>query len=150
MWKPLLRRSDDEWVGVTGDAGIWVGTGQAARARVDLENPVFLWPLLERSRLDVLDELRDVWNEFSNKGVQSPEELVEAIMTSAVRGWQPYWIDLAIGWMQDMEKESEYRIKNFRALLLEIVESRDVGQATRHKAQRILGTIAGSTDVEGE
>lgn len=144
MWKPLLRWSDDEWVGVTDDAGIWVGTGQAARARVDLENPVFLWPLLERSRLDVLAELRGVWIEFSNKGVRSPEDLVEAIVTSAVRGSQPYWIDLAMGWMQGMEKESGYHIENFRVLLLEISESRIVGQANRHKAQKILRAIARS------
>jgi hypothetical protein len=144
LWKPLLRWSDDEWVGVTDDAGIWVGTGQAARARVDLENPVFLWPLLERSRLDVLAELRGVWIEFSNKGVRSPEDLVEAIVTSAVRGSQPYWIDLAMGWMQGMEKESGYHIENFRVLLLEISESRIVGQANRHKAQKILRAIARS------
>jgi hypothetical protein len=138
MWKPLLRRSGDEWVGVTDKPGIWVGSSQSARARVDLENPVFLWPLLERSREQVLGELLGVWTDLSGNGVRSPEEFAEVIVTSAVRGTQPYWMDLAIGWMQGMDKEPGYRIEHLRALLSEVVESRALGQETRHKALRVL------------
>ena len=86
MWKPLVRRSDNEWVGVTDEHGIWVGTDQAYTARVDLNNPVFLWPLLERDRSVVCDELRGAWADLSTADVRSLEELVEAIVTSAVRG----------------------------------------------------------------
>jgi hypothetical protein len=150
LWKPLVKRSDEDWVGITDEPGIWVGTGQTPRARVDLKNPVFLWPLLERRRSTVCDELRGAWADLANKGMQSPEELVEVIVDSAVHGWQPYWVELAVDWMQGMEKEPGYRVIHLRKLLSEISESSVVGQATRHKARRALRDFIRSDDVDGE
>ena len=64
MWRPILDRGDGDWVGTIGDSRLWVGTLESETASVDLDNPVFLWPLLEKPFPEVVGQLAECWDNF--------------------------------------------------------------------------------------
>jgi hypothetical protein len=140
MWDPLIQRSSNEWIGVTSEPGVWVGTEQEALARVDPDNPIFLWPLLEGGLAEVAAELKQSWERFLCAGV-TPEGLLENVAVSAMDSGQSYWADLALEWVEAMKKESKYDVGRLRDAMVRAGDSRQLAQGTRHRAKKLLKDI---------
>ena len=144
MWRPVLERGDGNWLGTTGDARIWVGTQETEKSPVPFDNPVFLWPLLENPLLEVRGKLLEHWAEFGLPESESPRRLIESIVRSALSAGRPYWVDLALSWLESMVNDLEYRQLNVESILVEIGDTRRLPQATRHRALRIMRSTKGT------
>lgn len=47
MWRPLIELGSHSWIGSTEQPGIRIGRREGTPSAVTLNDPVFLWPLLE-------------------------------------------------------------------------------------------------------
>lgn len=148
MWHPLFRRDKATWIGSTAAPGMWVGTELAATAEVDLDRPVFLWPLLTRSMVDVVGSLTSVWSMFRIPEV-SPEELIQSIVASAVKGGSPYWVGHALRWLEDTTAQSVGDDVSTAELLL-IIEGAALPQQIRHRARRLRGPFRAGQGGRGQ
>jgi hypothetical protein len=143
MWRPILERGDGDWLGTTGDARIWIGTQETEKSPVTFDNPVFLWPLLEKPFPEVSGKLLEHWAEFGLPESESPRRLIVSIVRSAVSAGRPYWVDLALNWLELMVNDFGYRQLNVEPILVEIGGTRHFPQATRHRALRIMRSTKG-------
>jgi hypothetical protein len=137
LWRPLVKRGPNEWLGATSTPGIWTGTEEHARALVDLDNPVYLWPLLERSLAEVESELNRNWVEFRVTDRQV-ERTIEAIVRSALRSGRPYWIGQAVTWLESMIDSPQYQAAGF---CLDIEELQGLPQELQHRVIRLRNRL---------
>ncbi len=100
LWEPLVQFGEDHWLGRRiSVGGIWVGSADKPRAVVDLDLPIFLWPMLEKPLVDIFRDLSLHWLELG-LSTSSPDDLVRRISVSALESGRDYWEDLALGWVE--------------------------------------------------
>jgi len=137
MWKPVIDRGDGMWVGTTELEGLWIGDVEAAQSRVVLEEPVSLWPLLERRYEDVRRELESRWSDLLLDDGWSPIRLLESVIASAVRSDRSYWASLALEWASRTPNDAGSHDRVISALRASL-RSKDLSQKVRHQAYKIL------------
>ena len=140
MWKPLIKRSEDGWIGVTEEPGIWVGDLDSATGRVDLQDPVCLWPFLERDLTEVAAELEASAQVLEERASVRSEEILLAVVSSALRSGRDYWTDLALGWVEKMEGGAGSGVSDLVPLLTAVTSAK-LPQAVRHRARAVLKKI---------
>lgn len=102
MWRPLIERGSHSWIGSTEQPGIRIGRREGTPSAVTLNDPVFLWPLLEKPFHQVVVDLSRCWPEFRLEKEQTASRLLGAIVRSAIDAERPYWIDLSLNWLEEL------------------------------------------------
>ena len=99
-WIPLIRVSERSWVGTLGEA-IWVGNELEAEREVHLDRPVFLLPLLERGREQVLHDIQRKEEELSlpDEYLNDHMQVDYIAVFSCTTMTSDYWASLGIAWM---------------------------------------------------
>jgi hypothetical protein len=132
-WQPLFDRGDRTWVGAGENPGIWVGLPGAPGRLVDLENPVFLWPLLELPLADVTAELERFWEEFKLEE-ESVGSIVKNVAISALRSGREYWMSLSFSWLEEM---AEKGLMDPEIAALNELDEASMSQRSRHRLARL-------------
>jgi hypothetical protein len=116
--------------------GIWVGSLEGERAVVDLDLPVFLWPMMERPLVDVIRELSARWSAFDLPHI-SVDDLVCRILISALKSERVYWEDLALDWIESAFENNLAITGSWVAVIRRVGDSLS-SQQGRHRARRLL------------
>lgn len=147
MWKPLIRLSDEDWIGVAGDPGIWIGGIEGPRSAVNMADPVWLWPLLERSFHSVRQEVEGVWPEISaSTGLGRVDEFVHSLAVSALSSGREYWISRALDWVEQMNEDGVRNDKIIDSVIARAAQDGDISQRLSHRLRRILKGIRRRND----
>ncbi|MFE5330831.1 hypothetical protein ACFRCG_31030 [Embleya sp. NPDC056575] len=132
-WSPLFDRGDGVWVGVDKNGDIAVGSQEKIKARISTSNPVPLWPLLEKEHHSARELLVSEWHSLDPAGRSEPDELIRAIIVSAVNSGSPYWIERVVEWISAMPRTAA-DADLLTSQLRMISANRFMPQAIRHRA----------------
>ncbi|MGV9564327.1 hypothetical protein [Streptomyces sp. NPDC003480] len=135
-WTPVLKSSYDSWLGVMPNG--MLGVGKADEGRVTLEGSgyVAMWPFLERSLADCLDDFTSSWNLLGGHGVSTPQKLVELTVKSAFRRGRPYWMALAVQWLTQMAQMPGFDSQLVFDMLKSAADSETLPHELREQARK--------------
>lgn len=105
-WVPLIYRGDRAWIGAMPGGEIGVGVEAEGRAFLKASGYIPMWPFMERSLSDCLDELHRAWEKIEEGGAPSAESLVEMTVSSAWASGRQYWMQLSASWVVEMAQSS--------------------------------------------
>lgn len=118
------------------DGEIGVGTESEARASLKDSGFVAMWPFLERP----LDEFADLftcsWPAFAGREPATPEELVEATVSSAWSSRSQYWMSLAAERALEMGERSAYDPAFLTTIVREMLKSQVLSPELRRGLRR--------------
>jgi hypothetical protein len=137
-WSPVLDRGDGVWLGVVDGGGLGVGSRETVSRRVTADSYVPLWPFLEGGLNETLAQVTVSWGELSASGLDSPESLLELVVSSAIDGGRPYWVELSVRWLAGMASIAAFDREFVADSLQRVAESNLIPQPIRHDAQRAI------------
>jgi hypothetical protein len=138
IWSPVLDRGDGVWLGVIDGDGLGVGSRESISRRVTAGSYFPLWPFLEAGLDETLALVTAKWSELSASGLGSPETLLQLVVSSAIDGDRPYWIELAAHWLSGMATIESFDRTFVKHSLQRVMESSQVSQSIKHEARRVL------------
>ncbi|WP_346130872.1 hypothetical protein [Lentzea roselyniae] len=107
-----------------------------------MANPVWLWPLLERSFQSVHEELEEAWSDISESaGLGEVDEFICLVVASALSSGREYWMSLALDWV-DQIGEGELHVKeSVRSAIMRASQDRGISQSLSHRLRRMAKDI---------
>jgi hypothetical protein len=140
-WSPVLDRGDGVWLGIIDGDGLGVGSRESASRRITAGNYLPLWPLLEGGLDETWALVTANWGDLCSSGLESPESLLQLVVSSAIDGDRPYWIELALHWLSRMATIEAFDRSFVEDSLQRVTESSQASQSIRHEARRVLRSM---------
>jgi hypothetical protein len=141
-WVPLIYRGDGAWIGVMPGGEIGVGVEAEGRASLKASGYIPMWPFMERSLSDCLDELHRAWEQSKEGGAPSPESLVEMTASSAWASGRQYWMLLAASWVIEMAQSSTFDRQFIQEILGKMSKSGILPSELRDKLRHASSKFA--------
>jgi hypothetical protein len=126
------------WLGVMPDGKLGVGKFDEGRVSLETSNFVVAWPLLERDFRDVYMQLSESWGELEGNSIETPEKLMECILSSAWASGRKYWMQLCLPWALRMGQADGFDANLLRAVLSSMSRSEAIWPDGRESAKRVL------------
>lgn len=131
MWDPIIRVTEETWLGLVEGRELYVGSFERPLRRVDPDLPTVVLPLLERPYDAVAEEI-------GAEPDLAGRMTLAAIPAAAVATGENEWVRLALSWLAEMPRSSD----NLR-LLAEIEEASWAAEDVRHGARRVRRAVYG-------